>query len=77
MVKIYLTNFMLNWTEPNKSNSKFRQELEKTWSLKRRLETWSKNDKNFKQPNQQKNDVDKFYSRIPNCVMQSQKTNKI
>jgi len=32
------------WTEPNKSNTKFRQELEKTWSLERRLETWSKND---------------------------------
>ena len=30
----------------NKSNTKFKQELEKTWSLERRLETWAKNDKN-------------------------------
>jgi hypothetical protein len=40
------------WTEPNKSNTKFKQELEKTWSLERRLETWAKNDINF---NKQKN----------------------
>ena len=36
------------WTEPNKSNSKFKQELQKTWSLERRLDTWSGNDTNFK-----------------------------
>jgi hypothetical protein len=35
------------WTEPNKSNTKFKQELLKTWSVERRLETWSKNDNNF------------------------------
>ena len=28
--------------------SKFRQELEKTWDTKRRLENWTRNDKNFK-----------------------------
>lgn len=42
-----LNDFYKYWTEPNKSNTKFRQELEKTWDLERRLETWSKNDKNF------------------------------
>ncbi len=42
-----LKEFNLYWTEPNKSNTKFRQELEKTWSLERRLSTWAKNDKNF------------------------------
>ncbi len=45
--KNLLTDFYKYWTEPNKSNSKFKQELEKTWSLERRLETWAKNDKNF------------------------------
>lgn len=40
-----LNDFYKYWTEPNKSNTKFRQELEKTWSLERRLETWAKNDK--------------------------------
>lgn len=42
-----LKDFYLYWTEPNKSNTKFRQELEKTWNLERRLNTWAKNDKNF------------------------------
>lgn len=28
------------WTEPNKSKTKMRFELEKTWDLKRRLNTW-------------------------------------
>jgi len=45
--KDFLNDFYKYWTEPNKSNSKFKQELEKTWSLERRLETWAKNDKNF------------------------------
>lgn len=46
--KDLLNDFYRYWTEPNKSKSKFRQELEKTWDLERRLQTWSKNDKNFK-----------------------------
>jgi hypothetical protein len=46
--KELLNDFYKYWTEPNKSNTKFRQELEKTWDLKRRIETWAKNDKNFK-----------------------------
>ena len=33
------------WTEPNKSNTKMRFELEKTWDLKRRLNTWATRDK--------------------------------
>jgi hypothetical protein len=39
-----INDFFKYWTEPNKSNTKFKQELEKTWSVDRRLETWSKND---------------------------------
>lgn len=50
-VEIYgkdlLNDFYKYWTEPNKSKTKFRQELEKTWDLERRLGTWAKNDKNF------------------------------
>lgn len=45
--KDLLNDFYLYWTEPNKSKTKFRQELEKTWDLERRLSTWAKNDKNF------------------------------
>jgi hypothetical protein len=42
-----LMKFYEYWTEPNKSNTKFRQELEQTWDLERRLKTWFANDKIF------------------------------
>ena len=38
-----LKDFVLYWSEPNKSNTKMRFELEKTWDLKRRLERWAAN----------------------------------
>jgi hypothetical protein len=41
-----LNKFYGYWTEPNKSNTKFRQELEKTWDLNRRLERWVSNNYN-------------------------------
>lgn len=55
--KDLLNDFYRYWTEPNKSNTKFKQELEKTWSLERRLTTWAKNDINF---NKQKNGTTKI-----------------
>ncbi len=61
-----LNDFYAYWTEPNKSNTKFRMELEKTWSLERRLQTWAKNEKGFsnsKTPKDSSND--KFYNQIP------------
>lgn len=45
---VFLNDFYKYWTEPNKSNTKFKQELERTWDLERRLEMWARNDKNFK-----------------------------
>lgn len=54
--KDFLNDFYKYWTEPNKSNSKFRMELEKTWSLERRLETWDKNNKNFNNNKSQKHE---------------------
>lgn len=48
-----LKEFYEYWTEPNKSNTKFRSELEKTWSLERRLQTWAKNDTKFNKPQTQ------------------------
>jgi hypothetical protein len=48
--KDLLNDFYAYWTEPNKSNTKFRQELEKVWDLNKRLTTWSKNDKGFNKP---------------------------
>ena len=38
-----LKEFINYWTEPNKSCTKMRFELEKTWDLKRRLERWALN----------------------------------
>ena len=35
------------WTEPNKSNTKMRFELQKTFCIKRRLKTWVKRSKQF------------------------------
>ncbi len=45
--KGFLNNFYSYWTEPNTTNTKFRKELEKTWDLKRRLDTWAKNESSF------------------------------
>lgn len=58
--KELLNDFFKYWTEPNKSNTKFKMELEKTWSLERRLETWAKNDKNFNKTTLQTNTYPKF-----------------
>lgn len=41
-----LNDFYSYWTEPNKSGTKMRFELERTWDTKRRLQRWSAN--NFK-----------------------------
>jgi len=49
--KDFLNDFYKYWAEPNKSNSKFKQELERTWDLERRLEMWARNDKNFNNKN--------------------------
>lgn len=45
--KELITSFYKYWTEPNKSNTKFKQEMEKTWDTKRRLETWVMNETRF------------------------------
>ena len=48
------TEFFDYWTEPNKSGTKMRFEMEKTWHLGRRLARWASNgfnkDKAVKQP---------------------------
>lgn len=41
-----LNDFYRYWTEPNKSGTQFRKELERTWSTAGRLSTWVKNDFN-------------------------------
>jgi len=38
-----IEKFILYWTEPNKSGTKVRWELQKTFDVKRRLRTWFEN----------------------------------
>jgi hypothetical protein len=49
--KIYpkkmLSDFYKYWCEMNRSGTKFKQELEQTWDLERRLEMWARRDKEF------------------------------
>ena len=42
-----VTQFGDYWTEPNRSLTKMRFELQRTWSTKLRLATWARNDKTF------------------------------
>lgn len=44
--KDMLNDFFLYWTEPNQTNTKLKYEMEKTWSIEARLNTWSKRDFN-------------------------------
>lgn len=66
--KNLLNDFYKYWTEPNKSNTKFKQELEKTWSLERRLETWASNDKNFNRSSKDQNQDSKFVKSMKNAL---------
>ena len=43
--RVMLNQFYNYWSEPNKSKTKMRFELEKTWDVKRRLETWDRRSK--------------------------------
>lgn len=51
--------FFEYWTEPNKSGSKMRWELEKTWDLKRRLQRWARTSKVEIKPVNEMNEGDK------------------
>jgi uncharacterized protein YdaU (DUF1376 family) len=42
-----LDDFYKYWSEPNRSNKKMKYELQETWDLSRRLNTWASRDKNF------------------------------
>jgi hypothetical protein len=45
--KEMVRNFFDYWTEPDKSHSKMRFELEKTWDFGKRLSTWDRNEFKF------------------------------
>ena len=50
--KEMIRKFYDYWVEPNKSNTKFKQELQKTWDTNRRLESWNSNNFDAKKPQQ-------------------------
>lgn len=76
--KDLLNDFYHYWTEPNKSNTKLNFELQKTWSVERRLNSWSKNEKNFNKKQNgnetrttsQNNAVEQFKQRLVSSTIQ-------
>jgi len=48
--KSVLDDFVDYWTEPNKSGTKMKFELNQTWSTNLRLKTWAKNSKKWSTP---------------------------
>jgi hypothetical protein len=59
-----LNGFVDYWTEPNKSKSKMKFELEKTWETKRRLKTWANNQKKWDKPKSNKKTMSKLDAQI-------------
>jgi len=59
-----LNGFIDYWTEPNKSKSKMKFELEKTWETKRRLKTWANNQKKWDKPKSNKKTMSKLDAQI-------------
>lgn len=45
--KAMVRNFFDYWSEPNKSGTQMRYELERTWSLNLRLGMWNRKEKNY------------------------------
>ena len=59
-----LNGFIDYWTEPNKSNTKMKYELNKTWETKRRLKTWAANQKKWDKPKSNKKSMSKLDAQI-------------
>ena len=59
-----LNGFIDYWTEPNKSNTKMKFELNKTWKTALRLKTWSANQKKWDKPNSNKKTMSKLDAQI-------------
>ncbi|AXH74767.1 MAG: DnaD [Bacteriophage sp.] len=46
-----LNEFYKYWAEPNQSKTRFKKEMQETWDLEGRLETWAKRNNSFAKPN--------------------------
>jgi hypothetical protein len=54
--KNMLNDFYSYWTEETQNKEKFRMELEKTWTLERRLKNWKSNNNAFSKTQTSSND---------------------
>ena len=52
------------WTEPNKSKSKMKFELNKTWKTELRLKTWSANQKKWDKPKSNSKGMSKIHQHL-------------
>ena len=67
--KKILEGFIDYWTEPNKSNTKMKFELNKTWSTNLRLKNWARNQKKWDVPTKiNKNKLTKNTNTMKNVL---------
>jgi len=59
-----LNGFIDYWTEPNKSNTKMKFELNKTWKTALRLKTWAANQKKWDKPKSNSKGMSKLDAQI-------------
>ena len=59
-----LNGFIDYWTEPNKSNTKMKFELNKTWKTELRLKTWATNQKKWDKPKSKSKSMSKLDAQI-------------
>ena len=59
-----LNGFIDYWTEPNKSNTKMKFEINKTWKTELRLKTWATNQKKWDKPKSNKKTMSKLDAQI-------------
>lgn len=59
-----LNGFIDYWTEPNKSNTKMKFELNKTWKTELRLKTWAANQKKWDKPKSNSKGMSKLDAQI-------------
>jgi len=71
-----LNGFIDYWTEPNKSNTKMKFELNKTWSTKLRLKTWAANQKKWDKPKSNKKTMSKIHQHLQKNLNVKEKLKK-
>jgi len=59
-----LNGFIDYWTEPNKSNTKMKFELNKTWKTELRLKTWAANQKKWDKPKSNSKGMSKIHQHL-------------